>query len=52
MFVPALVVTNRKEFTKFGKTCVNALGRGEHLGNQVLGNKVHCFVWRDGGHNL
>ena len=41
------VVTNRKEFPKFGKACINALGRGDHLEKQVIGDAVHCFVWRD-----
>ena len=41
------VVTNRKEFPKFGKTHINALGRGDHLEKQVIGDAVHCFVWRE-----
>jgi len=41
------VVTNRKEFPKFGKARINALGRGDHIDKQVIGNAVHCFVWRD-----
>ena len=41
------VVTNRKEFPKFGKARINALSRGDHLEKQVIGDVVHCFVWRD-----
>ena len=31
------MVTNRKEFPKFGKAHINALNRGDHLERQVLG---------------
>ena len=41
------VVTNRKEFPKFGKAHINALDTGDHLEKQVIGDAVHCFVWRD-----
>ena len=47
LYCVGTVVTNREEFPKFGKTHINVLGRGEHLEKQVLGNKVHCFMWRD-----
>jgi len=32
---------SRKEFPKFGKTLINALGRGDHLEKQLMGDAVH-----------
>jgi len=42
-----IVVTNRKEFPKFGTGCIKSLARGQHLEKKVINNSVHCFVWRD-----
>ena len=39
--------TYRKHFLKFGKRNVNNLERGQSLSREVLGRKVHCFVWKD-----
>jgi len=40
LYCVGAVVTNRKEFPKFGKAHINALNREDHLGRQDLGGKV------------
>ena len=41
------VRVNRKHFPKFGKRNIKSLERGESMAREVLGDKVHCFVWCD-----
>ena len=41
------VRVNRKHFPQFGKRNVKNLERGQSLSREVLGDKVHCFVWKD-----
>ena len=41
------VRVHRKHFPKFGKRNINSLERGQSLSREVLGDKVHCFVWKD-----
>ena len=41
------VQVHRKHFPKFGKQNINNLERGQSPSRKVLGDKIHCFIWKD-----